>query len=1363
MAGQTPGEQFTSPETPAAGGLHPIGVFWDIENCQVPKGKSATAVVRSIRQRFFDGYSEEEFLCVCDIRKESKDVIQELNLAQVTVVHINAMCKNAADDKLKQCMRRYVDTHGSQATVMLISGDVNFSTELSDFRHRRKVQVILVHGPWAPEALTACAHECYSYASLVASVPFRSPTKQSQSRSCELVVNDLPPDKDSTLLQNRLRRLSDNCGGRVLAIVGTTAYLRFPTSDSARRACKRMDGEDVFGSKISVSLEAGRRRSRQDSSEHGVGAVCNPLGRQPAPRSSSCSPESSPAETSDGQPRVGTDDWDAPPTVRLASRLHSPSSRDPCAGRRRLSPRNLEQSFAILGHSGSVESPSKNVGRVSPFLLNGRKPEGFDFLVRSPSKVSPIVMSPSIWRPTKPPERNGPSVSLGAAAACLPTSWPNVYEPSHLRRTSWAPSAVSAGVVSCGSPTEASRDAVELHVTNIDRRIGAEDVKKTLLSLFREHVTVLHLSLEPQADGSVQAKVRVPSTNDARLAASKLNRRHVGHRRIHVTIAGVGGAGRKAASPTVDSREQDLRLQVTQLLGDVPKGILPFVRLREFLENRYSRSISLSDIYGLRDAVTVYENQSGCAVVLNSAVNRSSPSPSVAGECTTPSWPPEQSYCKRHESSALDRPDGWARWEKASELLPKVCISRATLGPKVHALLDGHGGSLPLNSLLTCYEAEFGPLAQQSDGEPWRQGCVPLEHLVASLPGVQVDFCPLGTKRVTWIENNVTGGPQQRPASVPVGEALEQLGREVVELLKSEPHCTMALHGFVAAYRRHFGRQCRVADYGFARLFDLLRALSGVVQVLGQGQNRLLMLTHKVQSKRFASDMLRILKAQQNKEIKMAELPDAYLRCHRRALDVADYGACFLEDLLADLAVNNSLTVVTRDCDTLVAIPRTDPLENPSAEQLENRRRFGCEVVDVLRHRLDCSVLFNKFVPAYHQHFGRQCQVVDYGVLKLAQLFSAIPDVVEVIGEGEEKQVQLCLAKRIQVEEERVTAVLGASARGHLDLQDLESAYMAYHGFPLHWRDLGANSLEEFLQHLDGTMRVNKEGRLHLVDGHHTRWERSRIVALLMEQLNGSVDVEELWLSHRSRYSTYPDMRLLRKMEADRVVCLDRDAGRIILQPLHLLCRDIISVIRQHGGVVPLDMLEEFFRRRFGVPLSPAVFNFANVAAMLSALPEYFTLRGSKKKRTVRISREHEVASAGNVRRPIADHKGAVEPELLLALRQSPVDLLGEPIPSCIPSPVICPLTADATPSAPDDLMKFEAPHEATTPFSLLDADATILPSPSPSEYEDSSASCQSFGPLSMLSTGEVPETQAIGTRPAKARIAAHFSVPLEQ
>lgn len=42
-------------------------------------------------------------------------------LYQVTVAHINATAKNAADDKLRQSLRRFAETHTAPATVILVS------------------------------------------------------------------------------------------------------------------------------------------------------------------------------------------------------------------------------------------------------------------------------------------------------------------------------------------------------------------------------------------------------------------------------------------------------------------------------------------------------------------------------------------------------------------------------------------------------------------------------------------------------------------------------------------------------------------------------------------------------------------------------------------------------------------------------------------------------------------------------------------------------------------------------------------------------------------------------------------------------------------------------------------------------------------------------------------------------------------------------------------------------------------------------------------------------------------------------------------------------------------------------------------
>jgi meiosis arrest female protein 1 len=83
--------------------------------------------------------------------------------------------------------------------------------------------------------------------------------------------------------------------------------------------------------------------------------------------------------------------------------------------------------------------------------------------------------------------------------------------------------------------------------------------------------------------------------------------------------------------------------------------------------------------------------------------------------------------------------------------------------------------------------------------------------------------------------------------SQPLAVQLAQFGREMVDLLKTYPRCSLAFSKLIPAYHHHFGRQCRVADYGHFNLQSLLQTLPHVVQIMGAAQNRILTLSHKAQ------------------------------------------------------------------------------------------------------------------------------------------------------------------------------------------------------------------------------------------------------------------------------------------------------------------------------------------------------------------------------------------------------------------------------------------------------------------------------------------------------------------------------------
>ena len=154
------------PPPPVLAPLLPLGVFWDIENCCIPHGKSALNICKAIRdQPFFRGYREMQFTVVCDTHKEQARIVDEIDKAQVDVMHVASNKKNAADDKLKQLMRRFADIHRSSAgaRIVLISGDRDFAADLADYKRRMLLSVILLHTNNCPADLLLAASEHYNF------------------------------------------------------------------------------------------------------------------------------------------------------------------------------------------------------------------------------------------------------------------------------------------------------------------------------------------------------------------------------------------------------------------------------------------------------------------------------------------------------------------------------------------------------------------------------------------------------------------------------------------------------------------------------------------------------------------------------------------------------------------------------------------------------------------------------------------------------------------------------------------------------------------------------------------------------------------------------------------------------------------------------------------------------------------------------------------------------------------------------------------------------------------------------------------------------------------------------------------------
>lgn len=65
-------------------------------------------------------------------------------------------------------------------------------------------------------------------------------------------------------------------------------------------------------------------------------------------------------------------------------------------------------------------------------------------------------------------------------------------------------------------------------------------------------------------------------------------------------------------------------------------------------------------------------------------------------------------------------------------------------------------------------------------------------------------------------------------------ERTKQFGKEVVDLLRHQPHCRMPFSKFIPTYHHHFGRQCKLSYYGFSKLMELFEAIPDILTVRRQ-------------------------------------------------------------------------------------------------------------------------------------------------------------------------------------------------------------------------------------------------------------------------------------------------------------------------------------------------------------------------------------------------------------------------------------------------------------------------------------------------------------------------------------------------
>jgi uncharacterized protein YlaI len=142
-----------------------ISFFWDIENVPIPRAQKPFDIVQRIRQKLVvdAGLREYNFTCYCNSNSISKE--NQLNLfhANVRIVHVPDRKPGAVDRQIMLELDRFERAHRPPATIVLISGDIDFVGKLSDLRHQAGFHVIVIHNKPAKTELKATVNAHYAW------------------------------------------------------------------------------------------------------------------------------------------------------------------------------------------------------------------------------------------------------------------------------------------------------------------------------------------------------------------------------------------------------------------------------------------------------------------------------------------------------------------------------------------------------------------------------------------------------------------------------------------------------------------------------------------------------------------------------------------------------------------------------------------------------------------------------------------------------------------------------------------------------------------------------------------------------------------------------------------------------------------------------------------------------------------------------------------------------------------------------------------------------------------------------------------------------------------------------------------------
>jgi meiosis arrest female protein 1 len=741
--------------------------------------------------------------------------------------------------------------------------------------------------------------------------------------------------------------------------------------------------------------------------------------------------------------------------------------------------------------------------------------------------------------------------------------------------------------VFCNDSSVDDDDGVFLQISNLDQYYDENSLKNYLMNQLKPITPILSLTIETPSI----AKVKVPSIQFAKQVVSHLHRKKMGHKRIFVSFL----------KDKTSAECSALRNKVIGLLMDVPTHQLPMSKFRELFQSRFKSSISILDLYRMPDVCTIAVNSHDEKIIsLESNAATKCEEVDMVLKTDQHSAP----YCIFHYKA--DKNKGWAEIE--IEPLPNVFMTVAQVQSLIQPLLQVHQGDIPVASLLFCLEAELNVQVQSND-----RG-VSLEHLVSCVPNVKIRNNDYGIKILASRDDNSfddssfsTKHFTKTNLNSSCGDSADTISKEVIELIRMCPKSTMQFSKFIPTYHNHFGKQCRVADYGCTKLIEMFEAMSSVVQVLGEGESRQITLTHRVQIRRFSTDVFKIIRNQPSKSIFLSNLPQLYLATYNRVFDVTDYGVCDIEDLLNGLRNSNFILVSKIRDETDEYILSLQKRRQTNVE-MEKTSIFASEVVELLRNAPQFSIPFRKFVRSYHYYFGYQCKLSDYGFMRLAELLEALSGVVEMDLTNEENR-KIFLSRKVALRifseqiQEIIKTMTGLSGT-MVKFDELMEMHKSKFGYQMQGSSLGYESVIDALKFVPFIELHSHENEVWLVSHLENEKFRQRamLVSLAIVDIGSTIPLSKFHAVFGDKYKFSIPEKQLHAMKHAVQIEMVNGIKMISITPKMKFIMHVVNVVEQHKRM-NIQEIKSIMKLNLTTCFN---FGFPNLSSLFQAFPDIF-------------------------------------------------------------------------------------------------------------------------------------------------------------